>query len=104
MIKKWLPGITAYYIGGKTNGNQSISVTTKDGIVFLAGDSVWTYENLKYDVPCPYNYGMNRQLDSYKRIRKILNENDAILIPGSDIEVFRRYPKVTERVVQIRLH
>jgi hypothetical protein len=97
------PGITAHFIGGRTHGDQALSVRTKDGLVLLTGDSVYTYENLKYDIPGPFNVSTKAQREGYKRIREILGESDTLLVPGADMEVFRRYPKISDRVVQIKL-
>ena len=96
------PGIKAHFLGGHTPGTQFLSVQTNDGLVVLGGDGLYTYENLKYDIPGAYNYGKEAQKESYKRIRKVLGDSDELLVPGHDMEVFRRFPKITERVVQIK--
>jgi hypothetical protein len=101
--KELAPGITAHYLGGHTPGCQFLSVNTEDGLVVLTGDGLYTYENLKYDVVCPFNMGIDEQKAAYGRIRKVLGESDKLLIPGHDMEVFRRFPKVGDRVVQVKL-
>lgn len=101
--KELAPGITAHYLGGHTPGSQFLSVNTEDGLVVLAGDGLYTYENLKYNVVCPFNIGTDEQKAAYGRIRKVLGESDELLVPGHDMEVFRRFPKVGDRVVQIKL-
>ena len=95
------PGITAHFMGGHTHGSQFLSVNTADGLVVLAGDGLYTYENLEHDVESPYRQG--NQKAAYERIRAILGESDDLLVPGHDMEVFRRFPEVADRVVQIRL-
>jgi glyoxylase-like metal-dependent hydrolase (beta-lactamase superfamily II) len=96
-------GITAHFLGGHTQGSQFLSVHTADGMVVLGGDGLYTYENLKYDVECPFTIGMGEQKAAYARIRKVLGESDKLLVPGHDMEVFRRFPKVADRVVQVKL-
>jgi len=100
--KELMPGITAHFMGGHMPGCQFLSVNTEDGLVVLAGDGLYTYENLKYNVVCPYNVGVDEQKSSYERIRKVLGESDQLLVPGHDMEVFRRFPKAPDRVVQIK--
>jgi glyoxylase-like metal-dependent hydrolase (beta-lactamase superfamily II) len=101
--KELAPGITAHLLGGHTSGCQFLSVNTEDGLVVLAGDGLYTYENLKYDVECQYRTGEGEQKAAYERIRKVLSESDELLVPGHDMEVFRRFPEVADRVVQIKL-
>jgi len=100
--KELVRGITAYFMGGHTPGCQFLSVNTEDGLVVLAGDGLYTYENLKYNVAGPYHMGVEEQLASYERIREVLGESDELLVPGHDMEVFRRFPKATDRVAQIK--
>ena len=95
------PGITAYFMGGHTHGSQFLSVNTVDGLVVLAGDGLYTYENLEHDVESPYRQG--NQKEAYERIRAVLGESDELLVPGHDMEVFRRFPEVADRVVQVKL-
>jgi hypothetical protein len=97
------PGIKAHFLGGHTPGTQFLSVHTDDGLVVLGGDGLYTYENLKYDIPGSYNYGNEAQKESYKRIRKVLGDSDELLVPGHDMEVFRRFHGITERVIQVKL-
>jgi hypothetical protein len=95
------PGITAYFMGGHTHGSQFLSVNTVDGLVVLAGDGLYTYENLEHDVESPYRQG--NQKEAYERIRAVLGESDELLVPGHDMEVFRRFPEVADRVVQVKM-
>ena len=80
-----------------------LSVNTEDGLVVLAGEAVYTYEHLKYDVSFPFGIGGKKQLTAYKRVREILGGFDGLFVPWFDMEVFRRFPKISDRVVQIRL-
>jgi len=102
------PGIKAYLLGGHTYGNQCLSINTKDGMVVLVGDGLFTYENLMYDVPSPFDYlegDLVKQKEAYKRIREITGGSDKLLVPGHDMEVFRRFPKLagSDRIVQVKL-
>jgi glyoxylase-like metal-dependent hydrolase (beta-lactamase superfamily II) len=97
------PGITAHFLGGHTPGSQFLSVHTDDGLVVLGGDGLFTYENLKYDIPSPMGLGKEAQKESFKRIRKVVGDSDELLVPGHDMEVFRRFPGITERVVQVKM-
>jgi glyoxylase-like metal-dependent hydrolase (beta-lactamase superfamily II) len=96
-------GITAHFLGGHTPGSQFLSVHTDDGLVVLGGDGLFTYENLKYDIPSPMGLGKEAQKESFKRIRKVVGDSDELLVPGHDMEVFRRFPGITERVVQVKM-
>jgi glyoxylase-like metal-dependent hydrolase (beta-lactamase superfamily II) len=100
---KLAPGLTVHFIGGRTHGDQALSVNTEDGLVLLTGDSVYTYENLKYDIPGPFNVSAKNNKKGYKRVREILGESDALLVPGNDMEIFHRFPNFADRVVQIKL-
>ena len=96
-------GIKAHFLGGHTPGTQFLSVQTDDGLAVLGGDGLYLYENLKYNIPANYNIGMEGQKASYERIRKVLGDSDELLVPGHDMEVFRRFYRLTDRVVQVKL-
>ncbi|NIO20525.1 MAG: MBL fold metallo-hydrolase, partial [Candidatus Aenigmarchaeota archaeon] len=45
------PGITIFWTGGHTPGNQAISIKTDKGIVTITGDVVFFYRNIEENIP-----------------------------------------------------
>ncbi len=58
----------------------------------------FSYENSKYGVPSPYNYGMFKAKEACKHIRKLLGDSDAFFVPKYGMEVFRHFPKIGDGV------
>jgi len=84
-----LPGITVFPTFGHSPGHQSVAVQTKRGVHVIAGDAVFSYDNLKpADEHHPFTI-MGRFADivgSWRSLEEITRRGDEIL-PGHDIRV-----------------
>jgi glyoxylase-like metal-dependent hydrolase (beta-lactamase superfamily II) len=95
-----LPGITAYTGGKHTYQSQFLSVNTRAGIVVLASDNMYLYENLDKHVPIAQTLDATSNLAAQDRMKQIAAAN-RLIIPGHDPAVLERFPKVGERAVRI---
>nr|MBC8235897.1 ester cyclase [bacterium] len=99
------PGLKMYYAPGHTYETNFLGINTKDGTVVMTGDSCYTYLNLKHNL-LPVDWvttDADLMLQSYERIRQVMGSSDALLVPGHDMDIFKRFHKVADRVVQIKL-
>lgn len=86
------PGVELLALPGHAPGQLSLVVTEDEGSVILSSDAVHTYEELERDRPFPI---MSSMLDMYRSlatIRDMLRAPGAVLVPGHDPEVMRRFP------------
>lgn len=92
-----VPGITAFPTPGHSPGHQSVSVDTEKGVHVIAGDAVFSYDNLKpADNHHPFTI-MGRFADivgAWRALEEITRRADVVL-PGHDIRVMDVdvYPK-----------
>jgi N-acyl homoserine lactone hydrolase len=92
-----LPGITVFPTPGHSPGHQSVAVNTEGGVHVIAGDAVFSYDNLE---PADDNLKftiMGRFMDivaSWRSMEEIVRRADVVL-PGHDIRVmdFEVYPR-----------
>lgn len=84
------PGLELYLLGGHTRGLQVARINTERGWVVLASDAVHYFENLSERNPFPAIVDVERVLDGYDRIGRLVSSADHI-VPGHDPEIFRRY-------------
>jgi N-acyl homoserine lactone hydrolase len=84
-----LPGITVFPTPGHSPGHQSVAVNTEAGLHVIAGDAVFSYDNLE---PADENLEftiMGRFMDivaSWRSLEEIVRRADVVL-PGHDIRV-----------------
>jgi glyoxylase-like metal-dependent hydrolase (beta-lactamase superfamily II) len=95
-----LPGITCYIGGRHTFQSQYVGVNAKDGIVILASDNMYLYENLDKHVPIAETFDAKSNLAAQDRMRKLAAKPEFI-IPGHDPAEFERFPSVGKGVVKI---
>jgi glyoxylase-like metal-dependent hydrolase (beta-lactamase superfamily II) len=95
-----LPGITCYIGGKHTFQSQYVGVNTKAGVVILASDNMYLYENLEKHVPIAQTLDAASNLRAQDRM-KTLAATPRLIVPGHDPAVFEKFPKVSERVVRI---
>lgn len=95
------PGITCYLAPGHSPGNQFCAVNTEAGTVVLASDVVPLYQNLREMIPLGFGMNFVEMLESFEKVKSVMGPNDRLLVPGHDVEVFERFPKVAKGVVQI---
>lgn len=94
------PGVKVYLIPGHTAGTLGASVTTRKGVAVMTSDAVYTYRNLKEDIPLGFGYNLVQMLDSFAKVRGILGDK-GILVPGHDPAIFDMFPKVAANIVRI---
>ena len=90
--KAVLPGITVYTGGRHTYASQYVGVNTSKGIVILASDNVYLYENIEKSLPIPATFDAESNLRAQERMKKLAGNPD-LIIPGHDPAVFVRFPK-----------
>src|SRR5262249_54668869 len=95
-----LPGITCYTGGKHTFQSQYVGVNTRAGTVVLASDNMYLYENLEKHAPIAQTLDAASNLRAQDRMKQ-LAASPRLIIPGHDPAVFEKFPKVSERVVQI---
>lgn len=88
------PGVTAVEVGGHSPGQQIVLVDTGGGLVVLASDAVHLYEELERDRPFAIVASLPEMYEAYDLLRGLCRERGAIVVPGHDPEVMRRFPGV----------
>jgi glyoxylase-like metal-dependent hydrolase (beta-lactamase superfamily II) len=86
-----LPGITLHWTGGHSPGHQVVRVPTAAGEVIIVGDVIYLYENLECNIPIGYY----TSADEVNRAMRWLRQQNAILLPAHDYEIFKRHPSLT---------
>jgi glyoxylase-like metal-dependent hydrolase (beta-lactamase superfamily II) len=95
------PGVTAIDVGGHSPGQQVVVVETDSGPVVLASDAVHLYEEFEKDRPFEIVADLAEMYRAYDVIRELCRQPGAILVPGHDPEVMRRFPPVGGRAAEI---
>jgi glyoxylase-like metal-dependent hydrolase (beta-lactamase superfamily II) len=101
--KQFIPGITAYTGGRHTYASEYLGVKSKAGIVILASDNVYLYENLDKHVPIHATFtpaDSTSNLQAQERMEH-LAANSGLIIPGHDPQIFVRFPKPGDGVARI---
>jgi len=99
-----LPGITAYTGGRHTFASQYIGVRTQRGIVVLASDNVYMYENIAKHVPIGAPYTRADTASNLAAQDRMLHlaADPSLVLPGHDPEIFVRFPRPGNGVAEIR--
>ena len=95
-----LPGITCYTGGKHTFQSQYVGVSTRAGIVILASDNMYLYENLEKHAPIAQTLDAASNLRAQDRMRQ-LAASPRLIVPGHDPAVFEKFPKVSDRAAKI---
>src|SRR5205085_11941139 len=95
-----LPGITCYTGGKHTYASQFVGVATAAGIVILASDNLYLYENLEKHVPIAATLDADSNLRAQDRMKQIAS-SPRLIVPGHDPAVFTRFPAAGDRVAKI---
>ena len=96
-----LPGIVCYTGGKHTFQSQYIGVKTAAGVVVLASDNVYLYENLEKHAPIAQTFDPDSNLKAQDRMKQIASRPD-LIVPGHDPAVFIRFPKPGNGVARIQ--
>ena len=95
-----LPGITCYTGGRHTYASQYVGVNTSGGVVVLASDNMYLYENLAKHVPIAATLDAASNLRAQDRMKQ-LAANPALIIPGHDPAVMTKFPNPAPRIAKI---
>ena len=96
-----IPGITCYTGGKHTYQSQFIGVKTAVGIVVLASDNVYLYENLEKHAPIAATLDADSNLKAQDRMKR-LAASERLIIPGHDPAVMKNFAVVAPGVVRIQ--
>lgn len=96
-----LPGVTCYTGGKHTFASQYVGVNTKAGIVILASDNMYLYENLEKHLPIAQTLDAASNLRAQDRMKQ-LAASPKWIIPGHDPAVMKNFPEVGPGVVRIQ--
>lgn len=95
-----LPGLTVYTGGKHTFASQYAGVQTRSGLVVLASDNAYLYENLERHLAIAQTLDAEANLSAQARMLKIAAA-PRFVIPGHDPAVFDRFPKPGNGVARI---
>jgi glyoxylase-like metal-dependent hydrolase (beta-lactamase superfamily II) len=96
-----IPGITVYTGGKHTFASQFATVKTNAGIVVLASDNMYLYENLAKHLPIAQTLDAASNLRAQERMVTLASDQ-RLIVPGHDPEVFSRFPSPGNGIAQIR--
>ncbi|MFT8242578.1 N-acyl homoserine lactonase family protein [Roseomonas sp. BN140053] len=84
-------GLSAFHLGGHTDGLQALALPTRRGRLCLAGDAVALHANLRRRVPFPALFHVGDALDAFDRVLAEAGGPEAV-IPGHDVAVVDAHP------------
>jgi glyoxylase-like metal-dependent hydrolase (beta-lactamase superfamily II) len=95
-----LPGITVYTGGKHTFASQYVGVRTAKGIVVVASDNCYLYENLERHRPIAQTLDSTSNLAAQERMKKLAS-SPRLIVPGHDPAVFTRFHAAGEGVAKV---
>jgi glyoxylase-like metal-dependent hydrolase (beta-lactamase superfamily II) len=96
-----IPGITVFTGGKHTYASQYLSVRTDAGVVVLASDNAYLYENLELRAPIAQTLDRQSNLTALERMLSLAS-HPRLVVPGHDPAVFERFGTRGSRVARIR--
>ena len=96
-----LPGIRVYTGGKHTYASQFATVQTDAGVVVLASDNAYLYENLDRHRPIAQTLDSLSNLRAQERMKQLAG-SPSLIVPGHDPAVFVRFPLPGNGVARIR--
>ena len=96
-----LPGLTVYTGGKHTFASQYVGVETPAGVVVLASDNAYLYENLLTRTPIAQTLDAASNRRAQERMFELAG-SPRLVVPGHDAEVFLRFPTPGKGVARIR--
>ncbi|MDL9948166.1 N-acyl homoserine lactonase family protein [Gordonia sp. ABSL11-1] len=85
------PGVRMIELGGHSPGQCVLTVNTSEGMVLLASDATHFYEQIERDMPFHIVADLQAMYAGFDQMNELVQENDAILIPGHDPAVLERH-------------
>jgi len=98
--QEFLPGLTAYTGGKHTFASQYVGVRTAKGIVVVASDNLYLYENLDRHRPIAQTLDSTSNLAAQERMKR-LAASPRLIVPGHDPAVFQRFHAAGDGVVKV---
>ena len=95
-----LPGVTVYTGGRHTAASQYVGVRTPRGVVVLASDNAYLYENLATRTPIAQTLDSASNRRAQERMLRLAG-SPRLVVPGHDPAVFARFPKPGRGVARI---
>jgi len=95
-----IDGIHVYTGGRHTYASQYVSVPTASGVVVIASDNMYLYENLQKHAPIAQTFDAESNLRAQDRMKQIASRPD-LIVPGHDPAVFTKFPKPGNGVAKI---
>ncbi len=95
-----VPGVTVYTGGKHTFESQYVGVNTRAGVMVIASDNLYLYENLDKHVPIAQTLDAKSNLAAQDRMKQLASSL-RLIIPGHDPEVFDRFPKPGNGVARL---
>lgn len=95
-----MPGIRAYIGGKHTFASQFATVETPQGIVVIASDNMYLYENFTKHAAIAQTLDAASNVRAQERMGKLAS-NVRLIVPGHDPLVFVRFPSPGKRVAKI---
>jgi len=95
-----ISGVTCYTGGRHTYASQYLGVNTSAGIVVLASDNMYLYENLEKHVPIAATLDPVLNLRAQDRMKQ-LAASPGLIIPGHDPAVLAKFTKRAPGIVKI---
>ncbi len=93
-------GVTAFIGGRHTKESQYVSVYAQTGLVVLASDNVYTYENIERHRPIAATWDTVSNLAAQDRMVHMA-ARPGLVVPGHDPKVFARFAAVKPGVARI---
>jgi glyoxylase-like metal-dependent hydrolase (beta-lactamase superfamily II) len=90
------PGVTLVEVGGHTPGQSIVIVSTTEGEVILASDSIHYYQEYDEDLPFAFVADLPRMYAGFDHIRDLLANGATHLVPGHDPATLERFGPLTE--------
>jgi glyoxylase-like metal-dependent hydrolase (beta-lactamase superfamily II) len=95
------PGVTVYTGGKHTFASQYAGVRTAGGVVVIASDNAYLYENLATRAPIAQTLDSAANRRAQERMAR-LAASERLIVPGHDPAVFVRFPAPGQGVARIR--
>jgi glyoxylase-like metal-dependent hydrolase (beta-lactamase superfamily II) len=96
-----IPGVICYTGGKHTHESQYVGVQTSAGMVVLASDNMYLYENLERHAPIAATVDAASNLRAQDRMKQIA-ARPGLIVPGHDPAVFAKFPGPVAGVARIQ--
>jgi len=96
-----IDGIKVYTGGRHTFASQYVSVRAASGVIVIASDNMYLYENLEKHAPIAQTFDADSNLKAQDRMKQIATRPD-LVVPGHDPAVFVKFPKPGNGVARIQ--